>query len=342
MKAVAFRSHGGPEVLEQLALPVPALGASSVRVRVRAVALNHLDLWVRRGFPALEVAFPHVLGSDVAGVVDAVGAEVSDLAPGTEVVIAPGLSCGHCPRCARGQDHQCRQYRVIGEHLAGGYAEFVTVPRANLLPKPRRLGFAEAACIPLTFLTAWTMLVRRAQLEPGETVLVHAANSGVGSAGIQIAKVLGATVIATARGEAKVAKARELGADHVIDTSTQDFLSEVKRITERRLVDVVFEHIGGETFEKSIACLPRGGRLVTCGATSGHDVEVDLRALFYKRISLLGSTMGSRGDLFRILELVEQGKLRPVVDRVLPLEQAAEAHRILEARMQFGNLVLTP
>jgi NADPH:quinone reductase-like Zn-dependent oxidoreductase len=311
-------------------------------VKVKAVALNHLDVWVRRGWPGLTLALPHVLGSDVAGVIDAVGVEVSDVAAGAEVVINPGLSCGACQKCLSGEDVLCRQYQIIGEDLAGGYAEFVCVPRQNVLPKPARLSFEEAACVPLTFLTAWHMLMTRAKLGAGETVLIHAAGSGVGSAGVQIAKLAGATVIATASSAEKLAKAKALGADHLINYTTTDFLEEVKKLTKRRLVDVVFEHVGATTWTKSIACLPKGGRLVTCGATSGHDVSIDLRTLFYKSISLLGSTMGSKGELFRVLELVERGALNPVLDRVLPLHEAAAGHRLLEERQTFGNVVLRP
>jgi NADPH:quinone reductase-like Zn-dependent oxidoreductase len=342
MRAVAFRQHGDEQVLELVELPEPAVGARDVRVRVKAVALNHLDRWVRQGWPGLKLSLPHVLGSDIAGVVERVGAEVKDVEPGTEVLVNPGLSCGHCERCLLGEDNLCRHYRIIGEHAPGGYAEYVSVPRQNLLPKPRALSFPEAACLPLTYLTAWTMLVRRAEVKPGETVLVHAAGSGVGSAAIQICKLLGAKVIATASTEEKLARARQLGADHTINYVEKDFLEEVKRLTQRRLVDVVFEHTGADTFEKSVACLPYGGRLVTCGATTGHEVKLDLRVLFYKRISLLGSTMGSKGDLFRILQLVEEGRLRPVLDRTLPLQEAAQAHRLLKDRAQFGNIVLIP
>ncbi|XXF75889.1 zinc-binding dehydrogenase [Myxococcaceae bacterium GXIMD 01537] len=342
MKAVAFQQHGDERVLQLVEFPEPPVGARDVLVRVKAVALNHLDLWVREGWPGLKLELPHVLGSDIAGVVERVGAEVKDLEPGTEVLVNPGLSCGVCARCLSGEDSLCRHYRIIGEHSRGGYAEFVSVPRQNILPKPRGLTFAEAACLPLTYLTAWTMLVRRADLRPGETVLVHAAGSGVGSAAVQIAKLLGATVIATASTEEKLQKARELGADHLINYVEKDFLEEVKRLTQRRLVDVVFEHTGAATFEKSVACLPYGGRLVTCGATTGYEAKLDLRVLFYKRISLLGSTMGSKGDLFRILQLVEEGRLRPVLDRTLPLADAALAHKLLMDRAHFGNVVLIP
>jgi NADPH:quinone reductase-like Zn-dependent oxidoreductase len=342
MKAVAFHQHGDEQVLQLVELPEPTLSASGVLVRVKAVALNHLDLWVRQGWPGLKLNLPHVLGSDIAGVVEKVGPEVTDLKPGTEVLVNPGLSCGNCERCLRGDDNLCRQYRIIGENTTGGYAELIAVPRQNVLPKPRSLTFAEAACLPLTYLTAWTMLVRRAEVKAGETVLVHAAGSGVGSAAVQICKLLGATVLATASTQEKLAKAKELGADHLINYVEQDFLEEVKRITRRRMVDVVFEHTGAATFEKSVACLPNGGRLVTCGATTGHEVKLDLRVLFYKRISLLGSTMGSKGDLFRVLQLVEEGRLKPVLDRTLPLKDAALAHQLLKDRAQFGNIVLLP
>lgn len=342
MKAIAFRTHGGPEVLEKLELPTPIPGARDVRVRVKAVALNHLDLWVRKGWPGLKLALPHVLGSDIAGVVDAVGAEVSDLAVGAEVLVNPGLSCGACERCLAGDDVLCRRYQIVGEDVAGGYAQFVCVPRQNILPKPKRLSFEESACLPLTFLTAWHMLFARAQLKAGETVLIHAAGSGVGSAAVQLAKLAGAQVIATASTPVKLEKAKALGADHLINYAEQDFLEEVKKLTGRRMVDVVFEHVGAATWDKSIACLPKGGRLVTCGATSGAEVKIDLRTLFYKSISLLGSTMGSKSELFRVLELVERGRLVPVLDRVLPLEAAADAHGLLADRKTFGNVVLTP
>lgn len=342
MKAIVFRQHGNASVLEEAELPTPAVTARGVRVQVKAAALNHLDVWVRKGWPGLKLELPHVLGSDIAGVVEAVGPEVTDLAPGTEVVVNPGISCGACERCLLGEDNLCPHYRVVGEHLAGGYAEYVVVPRQNVLPKPTGLTFAEAACLPLTYLTAWTMLVRRAQLRMGETVLIQAGGSGVGSAGIQIAKLLGAKVIATASTPEKLKKAQELGADHLINYKTHDFLAEVKRLTNRKMVDVVFEHVGGETFEKSVACLPYGGRLVTCGASSGDEVKLNLKVLFYKRLSLLGSTMGTKGDLFRILKLVEEGKLRPVLDRTLPLKDARMAHGLLEDRQSFGNVVLVP
>lgn len=342
MRAIVFKQHGGPEVLEMMDLPVPQPRANEVRVKVKAVALNHLDLWVRKGWPGLKLPLPHVLGSDVAGVIDAVGADVTVWKAGAHVVINPGLSCGACERCLSGDDVLCREYKIIGEDVTGGYAEYLCVPQQNLLAKPERLSWEEAACFPLTFLTASHMLFSRAQLKPGETVLVHAAGSGVGSAAVQLAKLAGARVIATASTQAKLDQARKLGADVLINYVETDFLDEVKKATSRQLCDVVFEHVGATTWDKSIACLRKGGRLVICGATSGHDVKIDLRTLFYKSISLLGSTMGSKSELFKLLELVQRSKLSPVLDRVLPLADAAEGHRLLADRKTFGNVVLKP
>ncbi len=338
MRAVVLPRHGGPEVLEaaEVADPTPAPG--EVVVRVRAVALNHLDLWVRRGLPTLKLDLPHVLGSDIAGTVewsDTPGIEV-----GSDCLLAPGVSCMRCRECLSGRDHHCRAYGIFGEHRWGGYAERIRVPAVNVFPRPKRLSFAEAAAVPLVFQTAWQMLVTRAQIRPDEWVLVHAAGSGVGSAAVQIAKMRGAVVIATARGERKLLAARELGADHAIDYEKQDFLAEVKRLTGKRGVDVVFEHVGRATWEKSILSLTAGGRLVTCGATTGHDAETDLRYLFYKKLSLLGSTMGPKAEMFEILNGIEAGRLKPVVAKVFPLAEAAEAHRYLERREGFGKVVL--
>jgi NADPH:quinone reductase-like Zn-dependent oxidoreductase len=342
MKAIALRAHGGLDVLRLEELPDPEAAAGRVVVRVKAVALNHLDVWVRLGWPGLKLDFPHVPGADVAGVVEAVGAGVTGVAVGDAVVVNPGLSCGRCRACLSGQDVLCRSYAILGENVSGGYAEKVAVPAQNVLPKPANLSFEEAACVPLTFLTAWHALVARAQVRPGEVVLIHAGGSGVGSAGIQIAKLLGATVIATAGSDAKCQRSAQLGADHAVNYATADFLAEVRRITARRGVDVVFEHVGKATWEKSLLALTRGGRLVTVGATTGYDPPTDLRHVFYRSLSILGSTMGSKGELFDVLSLVEQGKLKPVLDRVLPLAQAAVAQKLLEDRAQFGKIVLTP
>jgi NADPH:quinone reductase-like Zn-dependent oxidoreductase len=342
MRAVTWRGHGGLDALRLEEIPDPVAGPGRVVVRVKAVALNHLDVWVRRGWPGLRLSFPHVLGSDVAGVVGEVGPGVEGVTPGDEVVLSPGVSCGRCEACLSGDDVLCRSYALLGEHLPGGYAEKVAAPAQNVLPKPRRLSFDEAACVPLAFLTAWHALVARAALRPGETVLVHAAGSGVGSAAVQIAKVLGARVIATAGSDAKCERARAIGADHAVNYAVTDFLDEVRRLTGKRGVEVVFEHVGKSTWERSLLALARGGRLVTVGATTGYDPPTDLRHVFYRSLSVLGSTMGSKGELCRVLKLVDEGRLGPVLDRVLPLARAGEAQKLLEDRAQFGKIVLNP
>jgi NADPH:quinone reductase-like Zn-dependent oxidoreductase len=340
MKAVAINQHGGPEVLKQMELPEPEMAQNEVLVRVRAVALNHLDLWVRRGLPGLKLAFPHVLGSDIAGEVARVGSLVSGVRVGDRVLLAPGLSCGRCQACAAGADNRCREYTLFGYRVNGGCAEFVAAPPQNVIPIPEKMKFEDAAAIPVVFLTAWHMLITRAVLQPGEDVLILAAGSGVGTAGIQIAKLAGARVIATAGSDAKLAKARELGADETINHSRQDILDEVKRLTGKRGVDVVFEHVGEATWEKSVLSLASNGRLVTCGATTGYNGKFDLRYLFSRNLSLLGSFMGSRSELFTALKLVAEGKLNPIIDRVLPLSECRKGHELLENREQFGKIVL--
>jgi NADPH:quinone reductase-like Zn-dependent oxidoreductase len=339
-EAVVIHAHGGPDVLVRETIDLPDPAAREVRVRVRAVAVNHLDLWVRRGIPGLKVAFPHRLGCDVVGEVEALGPGARGGRVGDRVVVSPGISCGVCERCLAGRDTLCREYAILGEHTSGGYSRHVVVPDANLLPWPGGLGFPEAAAIPLVFVTAWQMVVDKGRVRPGDVVLVHAAGSGVSSAAIQIAKMFGATVIATTSNEEKVARARSLGADHVVHTGSQDFVAEVKRITGRRGADVVVEHLGGDTMVKTVLATASGGRIVTCGATSGFTAPIDLRHVFFRQIEILGSTMGSKGSLFRILELVAAGRLRPVIDRTLPLWSARDAHAALEARAAFGKIVL--
>lgn len=342
MRAVVFHRHGGPEVLEETRLPEPPIGAGEVLVRVKSVALNHLDVFVRRGWPGLKLPLPHVLGSDVSGVIERAGAEVTGLDPGTPVIVQPGISCMRCEACLSGRDNACRSYGIVGENRSGGYAEFLSVPHHNVVLKPANLSFDEAAAAPLVLMTAWEMLVRRAALQPGEWVLVHAAGSGVGSAGVQVAKLFGAKVIATAGTDDKLEKARSLGADFGINYEKSDFVTEARKIAGREGVDVVFDHVGARTWDGSVRVLKNGGRLVTCGATSGHEVRVDLKHLFWRRLSLLGSTMGSKGDLIRIVGLLAEGKLRAVVDRHVPLAAAAEAHVLLEERATFGKIVLRP
>lgn len=341
MRAAVVREHGGLDRVCVAEVPVPEPGADQVLLRVKAAGLNHLDLWVRRGVPGHPFPLPMVLGCDFAGVVERVGsAAVTNAKPGDEVCVAPGFSCGACASCLAGADNLCRHYGIYGETRDGGCAEFAVVDARNLLPKPPEMSFTDAAAWPLAFLTSWHMLTARAALRPGEWVLVHAAGSGVGSAAVQMAKLLGARVVATASTAAKLARAKDLGADECVNHTEEDVFQAVRRITSKRGVDVVFEHTGGATWDASVKSLVRGGRLVTCGATSGFDAKIDLRVLFFKQLSLLGSTMGSRAELWTVLDLIRQGKLRPVVDRVLPLSEIREAHRAMEAREQFGKVVI--
>jgi NADPH:quinone reductase-like Zn-dependent oxidoreductase len=340
LKAIQFEQHGRPEVLRYTDVPDPEPRANEVVVRVRACALNHLDLWVRRGLPNVPIPLPHIPGSDVAGEIAKVGSEVTTVRVGQKVVLAPGVTCGKCAACVSGQDNKCRQFTNLGYLINGGCAEFVRVPEVNCLPYPENLSFEEAAAVPLVFQTAWHMLIARAELQPGEDVLVLGAGSGVGSAAIQTAKFFGARVIATAGSDAKLAKARELGADFVINHKTQKIREEVRRITNKRGVDVVFEHVGTATWDESLASLALAGRLVTCGNTTGYDAKIDLRFLFSRQLSLLGSYMGVKSELHTIIKLVAAGRLKPVVDRVFPLAEAAAAHTYLEQGQQFGKVVL--
>ena len=340
MNAIVFHQHGGPEVLEYKHAPDPVVRPNEVLVRVKACALNHLDLWVRRGIPGVSFPLPHIAGSDIAGEIAQIGADVTTVRIGQKVVLAPGVSCGKCPACVAGQDNRCRQFTNLGYMIDGGYAEFVRAPEVNCLPYPENLSFEEAASIPLVFQTAWHMLIARAELQPGEDVLVLGAGSGVGSAAIQVAKFFGARVIATASSDEKLQKAKELGADHLINHKTQKIREEVRRITNKRGVDVVFEHVGTATWDDSLASLAAGGRLVTCGATTGYDAKVDLRFLFSRQLSLLGSYMGTKSELQTVMKLVAAGKLKPIVDRIFPLAEAAAAHSYLESSSQFGKVVL--
>jgi len=340
MKAVVINEHGGPEVLRYTDFPDPTIGANNdVLVRVRACALNHLDLWVRRGLPGRNVPFPHIPGSDISGEVAKVGENVTNVRVGERVLLAPGVSCGQCPQCIAGRDNFCKDYVLFGSTIPGGYAEFVKSPAANVIPIPGSMNFEEAAAIPLVFLTAWHMLFYRAHLRPAETVLVIAAGSGVGSAAVQIAKAAGARVVATAGSEPKLAKARELGADATL-LHVGEFAREVKKLTNGRGVDVVFEHVGAATWDQSVYSLAHGGRLVTCGATTGFETKINVGYLFARQLSILGSFMGHKSELYDVLELFKRGLLKPVIDTVLPLERAADAHRRLENREQFGKVVL--
>ncbi len=339
MKAVRFHRHGGPEVLRYEDAPDPSPEPGRAIVRVRACALNHLDIWERRGIDRVAVPLPHISGSDVAGEVVHDGG--GPVPAGTRVLLQPGLSCGKCAACRAGRDSLCPSYDVLGLLSQGGYAELVSVPLDNVVPIPDHVSFIDAAAFPLTFLTAWHMLVKLARVGEGELVLVLAGGSGVGQAAIQIAKMKGARVFATS-GPRKLEKTRALGAETVFDHYATDFAHEIRTLTAGRGVDVVVEHVGEATWDRSVRALARGGRLVTCGATTGGRVGLDLRYLFARQLSLLGSYMGAKSDLLEAAVPFFEGRLRPVVDTVIPLADAAEAQRKLEKREQFGKIVLTP
>jgi len=340
MKAARFHTHGDPDVFRYEDAPDPVARPGWVVVRARACALNRLDLFQRHGLERVKIPLPHISGADVAGEILELGESVTGLTVGQRVMLQPGLSCGHCAWCLAGEDNRCPNYDVLGYQSEGGYAERVAVPVANIIPVPESIDFVQAAAFPLTFLTAWHMLVTRARVTERDTVLVLAASSGVGQAAVQIATAMHARVIATAGGAQKVERARELGVEHVIDHASDDIAARVRTLTGGRGVDVVVEHVGIATWDKSVRCLARGGRLVTCGATTGHAASLDLRHLFARQLSLLGCYMGGKPELLRAAELFFRGILRPVVDRTFPLSEVAQAHRYLEARSQFGKVVL--
>ena len=342
MRAAIIKSQGGPEVLELVEIADPVQGPGDAVVRVKACALNHLDLWTRSGRAGYTPPLPHILGDDIAGVIESLpsGLDTSGLSVGQSVMLQPGTSCGRCVSCLSGEDMLCRKYSILGHGRPGGYAELVAVPLANLIPIPDSISFENAAAFPLVFLTAWRMLVVRAQVKMGDDVLVWAAGSGVGMAAIQIAKLMGARVIATAGGEKKLALAKSLGADAVVDHYTHDVVAEVKKFTSKKGVEVVIEHTGARTWERSIQSMTHRGRLVTCGATSGPSGATDLRFVFAKHLTLMGSYMGSRADLLAAVPHFVKGKLKTVVHAAHPLDKAADAHRMMEGSEHFGKIVL--
>jgi len=342
MKAVVFHEHGGIDKLRYEDRPEPVVRDNEVLVRVKACALNHLDIWARIGLPGIQIPLPHISGNDICGEVVSTGRLVTRARSGDAVIVSPGLSCGVCEYCLSGRDNMCRSYKIIGYLTDGGYAELVSVPEVNIIPKPEWLKPEEAAAVPLVFMTAWHMLVTRAAVSPGEYALILGAGSGVGSAAIQIAKLLGAHVIATAGSQEKLRLARGLGADDVINHNEQDITAEARRITEKRGVDVVFEHVGSATWEKSVKALAVGGRLVTCGATTGYMGQTDIRYVYSRQLSILGSYMASKAELLKVIELVRQRRLKPVVDRIYSLAEAARAQERMEKREHFGKIVLRP
>ncbi|KHE93118.1 MAG: zinc-binding dehydrogenase [Candidatus Scalindua rubra] len=344
MKATVFKEHGSVDKLVYTDFADPVISSSEVLVKVKACGINHLDIWVREGLPGVTLPLPHIPGCEIAGEIAGIGSEikVKGLSIGQRVLVAPGISCGKCEYCLSSNDSLCHEFRIMGFQVNGGYAEYAKAPAENIIPVSDKLSFEEWAAAPLVFLTAWNMLKTRGNLTTGETVLIHAAGSGIGSAAIQIARLSGADVITTVGSNEKLEKARELGADLVINHSKEDFADKVNEFTDGKGVDLVFEHIGPDTWEKSMLCLKRGGRIVTCGATSGQTVSLDIRFLFAKQLSISGCYMGSRSELLKVLRLIESGRLKPVVDSVFPLKDAVAAQTKMLDRKQFGKIVLVP
>jgi NADPH:quinone reductase-like Zn-dependent oxidoreductase len=340
MKAVRIHQFGGPEVLTYEDVPDPKPRKDQVLIRVRACAMNHLDLWVRKGLPG--ISLPHILGSDIAGEIVEVGEYINDFKPGQRVLLAPMHFCNHCAKCAAGLQNQCRQFTVLGNAVNGGNCELMAIPAVNVIPIPDSLDFNQAASVPLVFLTAWRMLTGRGTIRQGQTVLVLGANSGVGTAAIQIAKLFHARVITTAGDERKMERARELGADHVIDHYKQKISEEVRKLTNKEGVDIVIEHVGQATWEESMKSLKAAGTLVTCGATTGPKADMDLRFLFSRQLALLGSYMGTMSELYEVLGHVFAGRLKPVIDHTFPLQDIRAAHEYMEHSQMFGKIVLNP
>jgi NADPH:quinone reductase-like Zn-dependent oxidoreductase len=342
MRAVRFHQHGGFDVLKYEDAPEPRIQANEVLVKVKTCALNHLDLWLRQGVRDWKLQLPHILGSDVSGEVAEVGSLVQRVKAGERVLLYPGISCGQCEMCSKGLDSACRSYTVFGAFVDGGYAEYVKAPEVNVIPIPGDLSFDEAAAVPLVFVTAWHMLFGRAQLKASEDVLVIGAGSGVGSAAIQLAKTVGARVIATAGADWKLEKAKALGADEVINHSRQSIAEEVKRFTGKRGVDVIVEHVGAAVWEDCFNSLATYGRLVTCGVTSGGEVKLNLQGLFGRQRTIMGSFMGGKAELLEALKLIARHKVRAVIDSTFPLQEAAAAQRKMESREFFGKILLHP
>ncbi len=339
MKAAIFRQHGGPEVVEIADVPRPRTPAGHVLVAVAAAAMNHLDLWARRGLPGLRLELPHIGGSDIAGSVEELGDGCDGPPVGTRVLVNPSLWCGRCEWCERGEESLCESYRIIGEHLNGGFAEYVAVPAVNVLPIPDELSFQAAAAVPLVYQTAWRGLMNRAKLCPGETVLVTGASGGVSTAAIQIAKLAGARVFAVTRGVENVRRVEELGADEVVDREVTNFSKHIWEATDRRGVDVVFDSVGEAIWPDAMRALARNGRLVTYGATTGPQGQIDIRLAFWKQLQVIGTTMSSQSEFTDVMTLVFQEKLAPIIDVVWPLDRARDGHQRLEAGQGFGKIV---
>jgi NADPH:quinone reductase-like Zn-dependent oxidoreductase len=339
MKAVFFEKHGGNEVLQFGDRPESQPGPGEVRVALRAVALNHLDLFVRDGIPG--VPLPQIPGADGAGVVDAVGPGVETPAPGDRVLLQPGLYCNTCEFCRAGEQCLCVKFRILGEHAPGTFAEKVVVPARNVFPIPTRLSFEQAAAFPLVYQTAWRMVLGRGRIRPGETILIHGAGGGVAGAALEIAVLAGARVFATTSDEEKANRAREAGAELVFDYTKEDVGAAVRKATGKRGVDMVLDSVGERTWATSLQAAAKGGRIVTCGATTGPNPKEEIRLIFWRGLSILGSTMANDREFRTLLSTVAAGKLTPRIDRVYPLEEARAAYSRLEEGKQHGRIVLS-
>ena len=343
MKAVQIHEHGGADKLRYEEAEDPALRSPrDVIVRLRAASLNHIDLWNRKGLTGMQVEFPHILGADGAGVVEEAGSEVTHCKKGDAVCLYPPVGCGGCEFCRTSRDYMCVRLRVLGEGMKGSYAEYVAIPGANCFPIPEGYGFEEAAAFPLVFITVWRMLVTNARLVPGEKVLILGIGGGVAMAALQIAKAMNTWVAVTSSSDEKLESAQRMGADHGLNYRKCDFTREIRNVTGKRGVDVVVDCVGGDSWAKSLAALVKGGRLVTCGATTGATPPTDIRRIFWNHLSIFGSTLGSREEFEQVLRFVEASGVRPVIDRTFPLAEAAAAQTRLETGQQFGKIVLVP
>ena len=342
MKALRFHRHGGPEVLQLEELPDPIPGPGQILLEVKAASINHIDLWLRGGLPSFPIALPRTPGADASGVVRSVGAGVTTVKPGQRILLNPATSCGQCEFCGQGDMSLCLEYRIRGEHADGVQCELVAAPAHAAVPIPDSLSFEHAAAAPLVYLTSWRMMVTRGGVKAGDWVLIHGAGAGIGTACLAIARLFGARVIATASTDEKCAKAAALGADVTINSSTGDVVKRVREATGKRGADIVVDYVGKATWNQSLLCTKRGGRIVTCGATSGYDPAEDLRHVFFRQLQILGCTMGNNAEFAAAMRCLVQGKLVPVIDSVMPLKDAADAHRRIEARKTFGKVVLIP
>jgi len=342
MQAVKFTEHGGRDVIDYGEFPDPEIGPEEVLVDVKAGALNYLDVWTREGLPGVDLEMPHIPGCDAAGVVEDVGDRVSRFEPGDHVAVTAGVSCGECEFCRHGEESMCVSYHLLGEHVRGLHSELAAVPEDNLVAVPDHVEWEVAAAAPLVFQTAWRMLITRGDVQPGESVLVLGASGGVGHAAVQIADYAGAEVFATASSQEKLEHARDLGADHVIDYESENFADRIRELTGKRGVDVVVDHVGKETWHDSLKSLAKGGRILTCGATTGGRPETDINRIFWNQLKVIGSTMATPGEVDDVLSLVWDGTFEPQIRETLPMSQTPRAHELLEDREGFGKVVVIP